>query len=135
MTGAPVSRVELRKLPFRDILLSLLQTTEGSLGALFLDWEGETVEAITERPLDADDHDLRVIGAYQGIFRTQLHKVCESLGAGHPHRLKMEFARTKVLTTDLADGYYLVLIVESHTNEGLAWHRLERARESLLAEM
>jgi len=122
-------------LPFRDILLGLLQTTEGSLGALFLDWEGETVEVITERPLDADDHDLRVIGAYQGIFRTQLHKVCEALGAGRPHRLKMEFARTKVLTTDLTDGYYLVLVVESNTNEGVAWHRLERCRERLLDEM
>ena len=40
---------------FQQILLELLQTIDGSLGALFLDWEGECVEVITERPFHADD--------------------------------------------------------------------------------
>jgi predicted regulator of Ras-like GTPase activity (Roadblock/LC7/MglB family) len=120
---------------FRQILLQLLQSTDGSLGALFLDWEGECVEAITERPFDADDHDLRVIGAYQGIFRTQLRKLCESIDAGAPLRLKMDFEKTKVLTCDLKDGYYLVLVLESRTNEGVAWRHLEACRHRLLAEI
>ncbi|HEY6140210.1 MAG TPA: hypothetical protein VI670_20850 [Thermoanaerobaculia bacterium] len=120
---------------FQQILLELLQSIDGSLGALFLDWEGESVEAITERPFDADDHDLRVIGAYQGIFRTQLRKLCESIDVGHPIRLKMEFEKTTVLTCDLKDGYYLVLVVESATNEGVAWRQLERCRHRLLAEI
>jgi predicted regulator of Ras-like GTPase activity (Roadblock/LC7/MglB family) len=120
---------------FRQILLDLLQSTEGSLGALFLDWEGECVEVITERPFDADDHDLRVIGAYQGIFRTQLRKICDNVGAGRPRRLLMEFAKTKVLTCDLEEGYYLVLIVETRTNEGVAWRHLATCRERLLAAM
>jgi predicted regulator of Ras-like GTPase activity (Roadblock/LC7/MglB family) len=120
---------------FRRILFDLLQAIDGSLGALFLDWEGECVEAITERPFDADDHDLRVIGAYQGIFRTQLRKLCEEIGAGHPLRLKMEFEKTKVLTCDLKDGYYLVLVVETQTIEGLAWQHLEACRQKLMAEI
>jgi predicted regulator of Ras-like GTPase activity (Roadblock/LC7/MglB family) len=120
---------------FQQILLDLLQSIDGSLGALFLDWEGESVEVITERPFDADDHDLRVIGAYQGIFRTQLHKLCESIDAGQPIRLKMEFEKTKVLTCDLKDGYYLVLVLETTTNEGVAWRQLEHCRHRLLAEI
>jgi predicted regulator of Ras-like GTPase activity (Roadblock/LC7/MglB family) len=120
---------------FQKILLELLQSTDGSLGALFLDWEGECVEVITERPFDADDHDLRVIGAYQGIFRTQLRKLCESIDAGHPLRLKMDFEKTKVLTCDLKDGYYLVLVLEARTNEGVAWRHLETCRHRLLAEI
>ena len=122
-------------MPFRQILLELLQSIDGSLGALFLDWEGECVEVTTERPFDADDHDLRVIGAYQGIFRTQLRKVCESLEAGQPQRLKMEFEKTKVLTCDLKDGYYLVLVLEARTNEGVAWRHIEACRQRLLAEI
>ena len=120
---------------FQQILLDLLQSIDGSLGALFLDWEGECVEVITERPFDADDHDLRVIGAYQGIFRTQLYMLCESLDAGRPQRLKMEFETTKVLTCDLRDGYYVVLVLEASTNEGLAWRHLEACRHRLLAEI
>ena len=122
-------------MPFRQILLELLQSIDGSLGALFLDWEGECVEVITERPLDADDHDLRVIGAYQGIFRAQLRKLCEEMDAGRPLRLKMDFETTKVLTCDLKDGYYLVLVLETTTNEGTAWQHLEACRHRLLAEI
>jgi len=122
-------------LPFQQILLELLQSIDGSLGALFLDWEGECVEVITERPFDADDHDLRVIGAYQGIFRTQLRKLCEEMAAGRPQRLKFEFEKTKVLTCDVQDGYYLVLVLETRTNEGTAWRHLAECREKLLAEM
>jgi len=90
---------------------------------------------ITERPFDADDHDLRVIGAYQGIFRTQLRKLCEEMDAGRPQRLKMDFEKTKVLTCDLKDGYYLVLVLEATTNEGVAWQQLETRRHKLLAEI
>lgn len=93
------------------------------------------MEVTTERPFDADDHDLRVIGAYQGIFRTQLRKLCEEMDAGRPRRLKMEFEKTKVLTCDLKDGYYLVLVLEATTNEGVAWKHLEACRHRLLAEI
>lgn len=120
---------------FRDILRDLLNSTSGSIGAMFLDQQGESVEVTTERPFDTDDHDLKVIGAYQGIFLAQLHRICNSLEAGHPRRFKLQFLLTSILSCDLRDGYYLVLIVEAGTNEGLAWHKLDACRDRLLAEM
>lgn len=120
---------------FRNILRDLLKATDGSIGAMFLDQQGESVEVTTERPFDADDHDLKVIGAYQGIFLSQLHRICETIEAGRPKRFKLEFAATTILSCDLKDGYYLVLVIEAGTNEGLAWHRLDACRDQLLAEM
>ena len=107
----------------------------GGIGALFLDWDGETVEMIGARPFDADDHDLKIMGAYQGIFLTQLREICDRISAGTPHRFKVEFASTKVLCCDLADGYYLVLVADAVTNEGLAWQKMEASRAKLLAAM
>jgi len=120
---------------FRRILLDLLQTTQGSLGAIFLDSEGETVEVITERPFDADVHDLRVFGAYQGIFLSQLKRLCDTLRAGTPHRFKIEFEKMNVLSCDLKDGYYLVLVVDDSTNEGIAWRQLELCRARIVQEL
>jgi len=120
---------------FRRILLDLLQTTHGSLGAIFLDSEGESVEVITERPFDADDHDLRVIGAYQGIFLSNLKRLCDTLRAGAPHRFKVEFEKMNVLSCDLKDGYYLVLVVDDSANEGIAWRQLEQCRNRIVAEL
>ena len=118
---------------FRMILHELLATTTGALAALFLDFEGETVELVCEH--DLNDHDLRILGAYQGIFLMQLRTLCADVGAGDPHRFKVEFEQNAVLISDIKDGYYLVLLVDRTFNEGFAWQRLERCREKLIAEM
>jgi predicted regulator of Ras-like GTPase activity (Roadblock/LC7/MglB family) len=119
--------------PFRRILYDLLVSTEGSVGAIFLDQEGETVELLSAEDLAPDD--LRFVGAWQGIFLTHLRNVCSEVGAGKPRRFKIEFARATVLSCDLKDGYYVVLLVDPTANEGVAWHRLGQCRERILAEM
>ncbi len=118
---------------FRLILDELLVTTHGALAALFLDFEGETVELVCDR--DLSDHNLRILGAYQGIFLDRLRALCANAGAGVPRRFKIQFAEKSVLSYDVKDGYYVVLLVDSGFNEGMAWRRLERCREKLIAEM
>ena len=118
---------------FRAILHELLETTEGAIGAMFLDYEGESVELLTHHDLELDD--LKIIGAYQGIFLTQLRNLCSEMAVGEPQRFKLEFALTTVLSCDIKDGYYLVLLIAGSTSEGMAWHRLTHCREKLLAEM
>lgn len=118
---------------FRMILNELLVTTPGALAALFLDYEGETVDLVCDR--DLSDHDLRIIGAYQRIHLTRLSAIAERIQGGTLHRMKLEFATLSILSWDLRDGYYIVLIADHSANEGLAWRRLERCRERLLAEM
>ncbi|HYM59335.1 MAG TPA: hypothetical protein VEZ11_00430 [Thermoanaerobaculia bacterium] len=120
-------------MPFLSILRNLLATTQGSIAAMFLDYEGETVELLTDHDLEKDD--LRIVGAYQGIFLTRLRGLCNDISVGRPMRFKLEFEKTKVLICDLEDGYYVVLLVFSEASEGLAWHRLEHCRDALLKEM
>ena len=118
---------------FRNILDELLVTTHGALAALFLDWEGETVALACDH--DLSDHELRILGAYQGIFLTQLRNLCSHIDAGQPRRFKIEFDRKAVLSYDVKDGYYLVLLMDGNFVEGAAWRRLEKCRERLLVEM
>lgn len=118
---------------FRLILDELIVTTHGAQAALFLDWEGETVALACDH--DLSDHELRILGAYQGIFLDRLRGLCRKVGAGEPRRFKLEFDRKAVLSYDVKDGYYLVMLLDGTFNEGLAWRRLEKCREKLLAEM
>jgi hypothetical protein len=118
---------------FQLILNELVATTGGALAAIFLDYDGETVTLACDR--DLSDHDLRVIGAYQGIFLTRLRSLCRENAMGEPHRIKFDYTRHTVLSYELKDGYYVVLLVDHTANEGISWRRLERAREKLLAEM
>ena len=118
---------------FRLILDELIVTTHGALAALFLDWEGETVALACDH--DLSDHELRILGAYQGIFLDRLRALCKQVDAGEPRRFKLEFDQKAVLSYDVQDGYYLVLLLDGSFNEGLAWRRLEKCRERLLREM
>jgi predicted regulator of Ras-like GTPase activity (Roadblock/LC7/MglB family) len=118
---------------FRMILDELLVKTHGALAAIFLDFEGETVALTCDR--DLSDHALRILGAYQGVFFSQLRALCAHVEAGEPQRFKIEFDAMSVLSYDVKDGYYVVLLVDGSVNEGMAWRGLERCRQKLLLEM
>ena len=120
---------------FRDILLDLLQATPGAIGAVFLDSEGESVEVVSARPFDTDDHELRVIGAYAGIFLSHLRRIAEATDSGNARRFKIDFAASRIFCCALRDGYYIAAIVDAGAVEGVVWNQLERCREVLLAEM
>lgn len=118
---------------FRMILHELLATTSGAIAAIFLDFEGETVELVCDR--DLSDHDLRIVGAYQGIFLRLLRELCEKASLGTPRRFKIDFPETSILSCDLKDGYYVVLLLDDKGNEALAWRKLDATRERILQEM
>jgi predicted regulator of Ras-like GTPase activity (Roadblock/LC7/MglB family) len=120
---------------FRDILLDLLQSTPGAIGAVFLDSEGESVEVVSARPFDTDDHELRVIGAYAGIFLSHLRRIAGATDSGEARRFKIDFAASRIFCCALQDGYYLAAVVDAAAVEGVVWKKLERCRETLLAEM
>lgn len=120
---------------FRDILRDVLDATQGAIGAVFLDSEGESVEVVTARPFETNDHDLRVIGAYAGIFISQLRRIAQAVGGEDVVRYKIDFGASRIFCRNLNDGYYLVLIVEAGTVESLSWQGLERCRAALLQEM
>ena len=120
---------------FQRILRRLIVSTKGAIGAIFADFEGEAVEVVTERPFEAGDHDLRVVGAYQAIAMTRLKELCAKARIGTPQRFAIDFTTLHVLSFDLKDGYYVVLILDPSANEGMAWRQLEKCRDELLAEM
>jgi predicted regulator of Ras-like GTPase activity (Roadblock/LC7/MglB family) len=119
-------------LAFQTILADLLAHTEGALAAIFVDWEGETVELMSARDYERDD--LKIVAAQQAVFFTRLRRICENTSVGTPDRFKLAFARTTVLSCDVKDGYYVVLLLAPNANEGLAWQRLAKCRERLMAE-
>jgi predicted regulator of Ras-like GTPase activity (Roadblock/LC7/MglB family) len=121
--------------PFQEILAELLRTCDGSIGAIFLDHEGESVALRSERIFDIGEYGLKAIGAYSGMFLNNARRITGNLDGGEPQRLSITFDHARVLSCPLKDGYYLVLVLEHNSSEGIAWRRLEHCREALLAEM
>jgi predicted regulator of Ras-like GTPase activity (Roadblock/LC7/MglB family) len=122
-------------LPFQRILSELLQSCDGSIGAAFLDHEGEAVALRSERIFDIGEYGLKAIGAYAGMFLTNVRHICDVVDGGNPERLTITFDHAKVLSCPLKDGYYVILVVDAHANEGLAWNRLDHTRNELMQEI
>jgi predicted regulator of Ras-like GTPase activity (Roadblock/LC7/MglB family) len=120
---------------FQTILREMLISTPGAIGAVFLDREGEAVELFAESVFEIGPEGLRAIGAYEGIYLSDLKRACQRLGAGRLDRLTIDFEGARVLSCDLKDGYYLVLVISAEGNEGIAAQRLRRCRDRLIAEL
>jgi hypothetical protein len=78
---------------------------------------------------------LKILGAYHGIYLGQLRRLSLTTSIGEIHRFRVEFAKSVVFTVALREGYYVMLISDPGVNEGIAWRRLARTREQLLAEL
>lgn len=93
-------------MPFRYILANLLADTDAT-GVLFLDGSGETVDVACA---EGSPYDMRVLGAYLGIYLKQLETVLEGGPVGTPRLVHIERERQHVFATTLPDDYYLVLV-------------------------
>lgn len=117
---------------FADILRDLVINTEGAVAAIFMDREGEAVQIIGE---DFLRDELKVIGAYQGIFLSEIQRISGALNLGSAERFKIDWEGSTMLNRMLPDGYYLVMVLCTGSNEARAWQELERCGERLRTEI
>lgn len=117
---------------FREMLREMVEAIPGGRGAIFLDHEGEAVERFGH---EMTDYQLQVIGAYQGIFLSQLRRLCEDLRHGNPARFRIGCRDATLYISDLKDGYYLVAVTHPESNEGLTWRQVQKTSERLLEEI
>ena len=119
-------------MPFNYLLTNLLVDVPEAVGAIFLDDEGETVEFVTRH---GEPFDLKVEGAYQGIFTRQLGSTTASAGIGELEFFMVEGEGMATLTHVLPAGYYVVLVARRPIARARAQHHLRQAAKLLALEL
>jgi len=112
-------------MPYHYILGNLLSRNEGAVGVLFVDDSGETVDLACA---DFSPYQMRVVGAYVGIYLRQMHEFLAEHGHGEPTWLHIYLA-------PLPDGYYLVLVQRAPGLSALARRSLAEACDRLTEEL
>lgn len=115
-------------MPVHYILANLLADNERAVGALFLDDSGETVDLACS---DFTPYQVRVVGAYLGIYLRRLEKVCGDLELGEPHRIHIEKEDLHIYAQALPEGYYLAMLQRGPGMVGRAHRALEQASQQL----
>ncbi|MFC1855324.1 hypothetical protein ACFL2A_02125 [Thermodesulfobacteriota bacterium] len=109
-------------MPFIDILNEIVERVPNALGAIIVDYEGESVQHVSKM----DEHDLKVIGAYQEIhFGT----IKDSHSSAETFITKSD--DMDVISMRLDDEYFVTLVL----GRGAILGRAEFVLKSRLGEL
>ncbi len=119
-------------MPFQYTLANLLAANDGAIAVLFLDETGETVDFTST---DFKPFQMKITGAYVGIYLRQLAAVLSRADLGSPEILHIEKEDLHLFATPLPDGYYLVLLQRRPALVARARSSLLRARDEIAREI
>jgi hypothetical protein len=119
-------------MPFNYLLTNLLVDVPEALGAIFLDDEGETVEYVTRH---GEPFDLKVEGAYQGIFIRQLESAIQAASIDGLESFVIDGTELATLTHLLPDGYYVVLVTRNPVARARARYHLGQTAKMIAEEL
>lgn len=119
-------------MPFQYILANLLAANDGAAGVLFLDDAGETVDLACAD--FATPYDLRVLGAYLGIYLRQVESVAREGELGDTRMIHIERGGLHIFATPLPDGYHVALVQRRPALVGQARRTLFAAADQLRNE-
>lgn len=117
---------------FQFVLANLLANNEDCLGVLFLDGTGETVDMACA---GLSPYEMRVLGAYLGIYLRQLEKVLTGNHLGKPQLVHIEESAAHVFAVPLPDGYYLAMVQRQPALVARSRASLEEAVRQLEREL
>jgi predicted regulator of Ras-like GTPase activity (Roadblock/LC7/MglB family) len=92
---------------FQYILANLLANNDDAVGVLFLDGSGETVDLACS---EHTHYEMRVLGAYLGIYLRRLEKLLASNDLGETRLVHIEKKTVHIYAMPLEDGYYLAMV-------------------------
>ena len=117
---------------FQYVLANLLADNDQALGALFLDGTGEMVDLACS---EFTPYQMRVVGAYLGIYLRQLEKLLAHNDLGEPRLVHIEKRDVHIYAMPLPDGYYLVLVQRRPALVARARHTMADAAQQLTREL
>jgi hypothetical protein len=118
---------------YQYVLANLLANNDHALGALFLDGTGETVDLACGSGFNP--YELRIIGAYLGIYLRQLEKVLANNDLGEPRMIHIEKTSLHIYVVPLPDGYHVALVQRHPALVAHARETLNAAVEQLTREL
>ncbi|MGE5347142.1 MAG: roadblock/LC7 domain-containing protein [Acidithiobacillales bacterium] len=113
---------------FQQILDGLL-SAPGARGAAFLDPQGQTVAQA------GDPAVTEVLGALQSVWLGELGRASDRAGLGAVRDLTLDFSNQRVLSAQVKEGYFLLVVFDAGGLTSYVRARLDEAREELAREV
>jgi predicted regulator of Ras-like GTPase activity (Roadblock/LC7/MglB family) len=117
---------------FHTVLTNLLNTNKDALAVLFLDGTGETVDLACN---GFSPDDMKIVGAYLGIYLRRFEKLLAGNGLGSLQVVHIEKRGLHIYMAPMPDEYCLALVQKHPALVAQARASLGEAVEQLKHEL
>ncbi len=108
-------------MPFSKRLGQLLEDVPGAVGAIIIDWEGESVGQVTR----ADEDEIKVLGAHSGIILGMVRDVLSRTAGGDLEEVIIRAEHDKIMMLPLTEDYLLILQLQPSAIAARAAYRMK----------
>jgi predicted regulator of Ras-like GTPase activity (Roadblock/LC7/MglB family) len=117
---------------FKDELRKVVDSTDGGLASIIMDFEGIPLEtyAREETPFD-----IETVGAEVSVVVKAIERASQSLEAGGTKEVAVKSDKLITLIRVLNEGYFVVLALRPDGNLGQGRFRLRVAAPALVEEL
>lgn len=116
---------------FDTILSRLIKKVPGSIGAVFVDYEGESISHYPHH----DKELMRLYGAYQGIVFNLVRSSINQSGVGAIDDVVIDHSHVRFLLRPIHDDYLLVLVLSEHALSYVANNGADIAVQEIIEEI
>ncbi len=117
-------------MPFKSLLNRLLEDIPGALGAIIIDWEGESVDQVAR----INDYDIKILGAHSGIILGLLREALSRADSGALESVVIRTDQNKTLVAPLTEDYLLILQLGVESVTDRATYKMRCCIEELRGE-
>lgn len=112
-----------------ESLLSRLIASPGALAAAFMGPQGEAVAQV------GDDDTVQLLGAFQSVWLGEMQRASRRADLGELAELSLDFQGRRIVSAEVKDGYFLLVVLEPDGLVAPVRARLDDARRSLATEI
>ena len=110
---------------FKKALEEIIETTEGSIGAMIMGIDGIAVEQVLSH--DGQDANLDVAAAeFTSLVRSAQH-IAKDIGMGSVRELIVALENAHIIVRLISNEYFLILAMRPDSNIGRGRFRLRKA--------
>lgn len=121
----------MRATVFAEILQRAVSRVPGAVGGAFAAWDGETVDAVSDR----NASEWAILTAHYGVILAHIQRALHTFHFGETETVVLSHEQIDVLIQVVGDGYYALLAVAHPGSMACALRELADASSALWREM
>lgn len=117
---------------FKEALQGVVDSTEGGLAGLLMDFEGIPLETYAK---DETPFDIETVGAEVSVVVKSIQRATEMLEAGETKEVAFKSERMVTLIRVINENYFIALAMQPDGNFGKGRYLLRTTAPKLLSEL